>query len=528
MNKKLFLLPFLTFSLTLAGCSIHRGDKPADEQEQPGAKEIWEEDLVEGESTIDQVKAGEAGKYYKVRGTVAANSGSTLALYRGGKFLYCYNFNNDQEGNGGQTKIEAHPLGSYVEIYAQSSAYSDSIQLTAYDVGESKTAKKYDEAAVLHKLADKGETVVPLAAAAEEDFGNARAAGALLKAEFVPGKDFAFDPADTSANQDLAGKVGAFGVTLRMEKYLPDDARTALFPDDAAKTFEMGAKYEVVALAAATSSGSCRLIVAEGSSWKKTAEAVWDDPTAVLIEAEGDKDEVEVGAQLELSFTVSPSTAKPAVTWSSENPEIASVNEDGVVKGEAVGETTIIALAANSTTIKGEYPIKVVAPSKTITKVTAPVANTKYKCGLYQAKEEVIYWGLGTLSGNYGATSTDVEEAVDYELVPVDGGYNVKVTLADDTVKYMNAKASNQYFNVKYEDAASTVWTFNEAAATLYTVGVGFTGDNDSKNGVVYYCGTYGNNKTFGMSEAYRIEGDNASKIDVSGGQYPVHLYTVE
>ncbi len=522
MNKKLFLLPFLTFSLALAGCSIH-GEEPEDE---PKAKEIWEEDLVEGESTFDQVKAGTPGQYYKVRGTVAANSGSTLALYRGGKFLYCYNFNSDQDNNGGQTKLEEHKLGSYVEIYAQSSAYSDSIQLTAYDVGETKTSKKYDEAASLTKLADKGETVTPIAASTAEDFGNAKAAGALLKVNFVAGKDYTFNAANTSDNQDLNGKVGEVDVTLRVEKYLPADVREALL-DDAHKSFVLGATYDLVALAAATSSGSCRLVAVEGSSWTKTTDPQWAAPTSVLIEAEGDKNEIEVNQQLQLDFTVMPNTAKPAVTWSSSDETVATVNDEGIVKGLAIGEVDIFALAANSETVKGTYHINVIAPSKTITQIDTPVAGTKYKAGINHTSLEAKYFLNGEMNSFRAATSNDTDDAVDFELVAIEGQtnkYNLKVYIDETTVKYVNIKADGGNVNFLYEATAETAFEYNSTFKTITCEVTGCT--TESKNGT-NYIGSYGATQQHLSVSALTYLKEDMSNYETAGGQYPLHFYTV-
>ena len=127
MNKKVLLVPLFVLSLGLAGCKDKNKDTPKDEP-QPAQKQIWEEALTEGEVTIAQAKETEAGNYVKVRGTVAANSGSTLSLYRGGQFLYCYNFKAGENEN-----LQEHPLGSYVEIYAKVDDYTNSKQLTAYD-----------------------------------------------------------------------------------------------------------------------------------------------------------------------------------------------------------------------------------------------------------------------------------------------------------------------------------------------------------------------------------------------------------
>ena len=368
MNKKLFLLPFLTISL-LVGCNNNSNSTPADSSNsEPAAKKIWELDEVEGESTIQQVKEGTAGQYYKVRGTVAANTGSTLAIYRKGQFLYCYNFKADATD-----KLKAHPLGSYVEIYAQSSAYSGSVQLTAYDVGTEKSTDKYDLAASLTVLENEGEPIEPVTVTTAAELANAPAAGKLMKFDFVPKKDFTF-AADATDNQDLEGYIGETLFTLRLEKYLDADAKTALLAANPAQ-FAIGAKYSVVALGAATSSGSVRGIICEGSSWVKTDDAHFAEPTAVVVApADGSTTvEVEIGKTTLLDFLVQPNNAKQVVTWSSENTAIATVEavgDQGKVTGVAAGKVKIIATSVDKNTVKGEFEVTVIKSA------AAPITET--------------------------------------------------------------------------------------------------------------------------------------------------------
>lgn len=368
MNKKLFLLPFLAISL-LVGCgptgdpSSSTGPESSEgpgSSETPGSsegeKEIWEEDLVEGESTIAQVKAGTVGDYYKVRGTVIANSGSTFGLARGSDFIYCYNFKE-----GGNDNLAAHPLGSYVEVYAKTSVYSESIQLTAYDGG-------YDENAKLTVLANDGEPVQPVECTTADSLSNANAAGKLVKVSFVPDENMTFT-SDASSDQDLDGTVNGTKVTLRMEKYCPADVRAALIQENGA-TFEMGATYEVIGLGAARSDGTVRVFLCEGSTWTKTAEASFADPTEVIVDTEdGSAATVEAGKTLELVFMVEPATAKQLVVWSSADETIATVDEDGIVTGVKAGTVKIKAAAADDETVFAEIEVTVTAPAaKPLTK----------------------------------------------------------------------------------------------------------------------------------------------------------------
>ncbi len=73
-----------------------------------------------------------------------------------------------------------------------------------------------------------------------------------------------------------------------------------------------------------------------------------------------------------LKATVSPQNANQAVTWESSDPEIATVNEKGVVEGIKKGTVTITAIASDGTT-KGELSVTVTGrpdPETIVTKLS--------------------------------------------------------------------------------------------------------------------------------------------------------------
>lgn len=335
MNKKFILLPLVTVGLLAVGCAPK---SPSSSSSSSSAEQnLWEMDLVDGESSIAQVKAGTVGEYYKVRGTVAWNSGSTFALYRGGQYLYCYNFSDNVDSTG-NTDLKAHALGTYVEVYGKSSEYNDSVQLSAYINGTG-----YDPDAkcgVVSETKPNGETITPKVASAISDFANAHA-GELVKASLVATEDYTI-PETLSSNLDKTYKLGTDDVTVRIEKFISADALTTLRAANPT-TIEAGATYEVVGVLAAASSGTSRLVIGDSSSWRKTADAHYDDPTAVTVAAAGDATSVEVGATLKLTATVTPATAKQTVTWETSDAAVATVSDAGLVSGVAAGNVTITA-----------------------------------------------------------------------------------------------------------------------------------------------------------------------------------------
>lgn len=86
------------------------------------------------------------------------------------------------------------------------------------------------------------------------------------------------------------------------------------------------------------------------------------DPTSIEVFADtyiGDKGVLIGGAKMELSVEVVPANADASVTWSSKNPDIATVDADGKVTGLKGGRATIVATSTKNTAIKNEIVIMV-------------------------------------------------------------------------------------------------------------------------------------------------------------------------
>lgn len=78
------------------------------------------------------------------------------------------------------------------------------------------------------------------------------------------------------------------------------------------------------------------------------------------IDVIGESNEFYVGEEMQLNAVFTPSDAfDKRVVWSSENPEIASVDNNGLVKGIKAGETNIIAASLENDSIKGFYHLQV-------------------------------------------------------------------------------------------------------------------------------------------------------------------------
>ena len=121
-----------------------------------------------------------------------------------------------------------------------------------------------------------------------------------------------------------------------------------------------------------------------------------------------------------------------------------------------------------------EEPIVVEGPFKT---------DYAYKFQVVQGNTSKTLYLTGNYKNTYyGESTEDVNAAADVYVVAVEGGYNLKLVQTSGTVLYINIVASGTHRNIKFEDAASSVWNYNEEYETFTTL------VEDTE----YYVGTYG------------------------------------
>ncbi len=95
-----------------------------------------------------------------------------------------------------------------------------------------------------------------------------------------------------------------------------------------------------------------------------------------------------------------------------------------------------------------------------------PAAGTAYKFGFVQGNTKQTLYITGEMNGYYMATTEDKAAAVDVFVEETTGGFYFYCTVGG-AKKYVNIVKSGNYTNVKYEDAAATVFTYDETLKTL-------------------------------------------------------------
>lgn len=129
-----------------------------------------------------------------------------------------------------------------------------------------------------------------------------------------------------------------------------------------------------------------------------------------------------------------------------------------------------------------------------------------YKFGLVQGnKGNITLYLTGNYQNTYyGEGTEDLAAAADIYVVAVEGGYNLKLVKVDGTVLYINVVPSGTHRNIKFENSATSVWTYNADLNTFTTL----------VEGTEYYVGTYGTYTTI-----------SPSSVDKASTSFVGHLY---
>lgn len=111
------------------------------------------------------------------------------------------------------------------------------------------------------------------------------------------------------------------------------------------------------------SAGQTKIIAASVKDSSKSNEYLINtklpDPEEVIVS--GDK-EVELEESITLSASILPAKAIQAISWSSSDNNIASVDSSGVVTGYKVGKVNIVAKSLAKETVLANYEIEVIVP----------------------------------------------------------------------------------------------------------------------------------------------------------------------
>ena len=170
-----------------------------------------------------------------------------------------------------------------------------------------------------------------------------------------------------------------------------------------------------------------------------------------------------------------------------------SATKLGFLSTSNIGKTQFVVKFVEEPSAAPEQPDTPVAG---ITFVDAPAVGTAYKFVLDQAGLGEQLGFMGSMSGYYFATSTEISQMVDVYLEEATGGYYIY---------FMNG-SNKTYLNVVPRDGQAgkvnvKMQTLAEnAAPSVYTLNTEFKYVKTSCEGNEWYLGTYGTNRTISAS----------------------------
>lgn len=174
------------------------------------------------------------------------------------------------------------------------------------------------------------------------------------------------------------------------------------------------------------------------------------------------------------------------IAWTSSDTSVLTIAADGKVTFVAAGTATLTAtITANGVVDTKTFEVTVEAGAG-LTALT-PVVGTEYRLGFTQANLNKIYYLTGTKGGYnnlYCEVTENFADAAVFFIEETKDGYYLACTV-NGAKKYLNMvtveTSSGTKVNAEFQDAASTVYTYNETLKTLEA----------TVNGAAYGIGTY-------------------------------------
>ena len=254
-------------------------------------------------------------------------------------------------------------------------------------------------------------------------------------------------------------------------------------------------KYTKVSLDATYTIGDYTTVVYYSFEVEKLSDADIANRVLESITLEETYDEGKVTLVTEADYA--GATIEYTIKEGSANASIAEGKLVLVASTEDKQVVVTVKVTSGSTVVTKDLTLTVTgkpADEKVPTVVTNPVVGTAYKLGMVQENVEKTLFATGAMDGYYYATTEEYASAADIYLESTTGGYHM-YTSASGAKKYMNIILNGTYINVVFEDAASSVWTYNAELNTMVT----------TTNNTEYYLGTR-NDKTYTTFSACKVD----------------------
>ena len=251
----------------------------------------------------------------------------------------------------------------------------------------------------------------------------------------------------------------------------------------------------------------------------------------IAVNADSGKSEIYVGKTLQLTASVFPVNATdPSVSWKSENPEIATVDENGLVTGLAAGTVLIRAVSVSTDSVAGEYEV-------TVKEKPEGLIVTQKKSDKETFSYEVPI-EVGTISETI--KNVTAPEGYKFAYAKVDNTEIYSIEKSGDMIYVTTAE--NQLSGIQVDDSREiilyyvpdiAVWNVTyEVTVNDTTIPVNENGTAIDDNGIIHtkIIGVKkinnGENLSFAVAEkdGYTIQSvtANGKKLAASNGTYTV------
>lgn len=161
-----------------------------------------------------------------------------------------------------------------------------------------------------------------------------------------------------------------------------------------------------------------------------------------------------------------------------------------------------------------DTPVTPETPSAELPPITAPVADTAYKFGLFQVKNGTTLYITGEISSSrYLSTTTDKAAAVDVYVEVVDGGYKFYI-LVDGAKSYIEAYKNDSNKDALRFSENGSVFTYKASIGSWVT---------NIADGEERYLGTYGTYDTISSSWS-----GHCTTTNVGVDQFPAGFFSTE
>ena len=162
-----------------------------------------------------------------------------------------------------------------------------------------------------------------------------------------------------------------------------------------------------------------------------------------------------------LTATVAPETATVKdVIWTSDNPEVATVDENGVITAVAVGSTSVSAIAADNNGAMGTCQVTVIPTTATGIAIEDPVSTT------FKARETIQLFAIVTPDNASDKTVTWTSSNPEIATVN-ESGLVSAVSVGDVTITATNSAGQKASINLTVEKTLAESIVLNTTSVQL-------------------------------------------------------------